>query len=1122
VPEDLVTAPAHVPVGRDSIARGGAFVTTREYRIAPGLDLVSFSRLEEEGWNNGHVLVADLTETTLSMDVVDSGQVASVAGPDELARVGTDAQCAVAAVNGTFFDMDRSGAPVHTSMSSQGIRMGTRESRPALTVTDGKALIEALAVSGTLTVPRGGPHDICGINRPSLEPDGLGVFTDAWGDMPLDRVLAPGDDAPARIAARATVVGGRVTAVEMIENGRVGSVSVPAGGHVLVGRESGARILGSLRTGDRVGLQLGPDHDVDLGLAGSHQVLVAGNVPELGDDEVVTSLHARTVLGLSKDGRRLFVLVVDGGSSDSHGMDLVRAGRTMRDLGAHDALNLDGGGSSALAARVAGTEGLAIRNKPSDGTVRAVANALVFSSHADHEEPVGVQIGLASAGEEAVLPGTHRTLTATGLAADLSPVATDGFFTASGTVELTQSGAGRAVVLAGHPGPGTVVHRAGPYEDRITLRVLGAGVRLEPDARVLHIADPHTRASLGLMGLDADGRTARIETQDATASVSDGFTVREDGLCTWKVTATGAAATGTLTFRVGELQAEVTVTVGTERTDVLDFSDPSAFHDEADRATGTFEATDGLGGRDGRHEPAIAMTYDFTTSVATRGYYLVPEDEVVVDGTTLAFTADIRSDGNGSWPRLQVADGKGTVTNLDGDPLTSEGWQTVRFPVPDGLAQPLTVQRIRMIETRPEAQYFADVAITNLQAITAPAADGPDRSPVPDPALLAIGDVEDRARHVAVMSDAQFVARDPDGAAARGARRTLREIAAHDPDLLVIDGDFVDEAAPEDFALARQILDEEWDPSIPCIYVPGNHEVMGGRITNFRDVFGDVTHEMTLDRTRIITLDSSSGTLAGGGIAQLDHLLEELERVAASDTCTGAVVFLHHPTRDPLPDKNSRLTDRREAAALENVLARFRRESGKSVAMVNGHVGVFHGAAIEGVTSVINGNAGKDPHGTAGTGGFVGWTMLGIDPDAGVVGTNPSTRDRVDWLAAETHPWVDGLVLEATADLPVGGSGGARATIHQDDREIPVAWPVTSQWGGDGVEVDLRAARDGGMPGDTGVPVATGGVGAEEDKCSAVVRVVPSTGELTGLRPGTAHLTVTVNGAGTSAIVTVG
>jgi hypothetical protein len=1118
-------------IGDDAIARGGVLVTTRHHRVAPGIDLTAFSRLEEGGWNNARILTVDLCEPTLSMDVVDTGEVASVAVLPELVRPTRTGARAVAAVNGTFFDMDRSGAPVYTSISSRGIRVGVAVPRPALTITDGRAAIEALSVAGTLTSPDGTVHAISGINPPELCHDGIGLYTDAWGHMPLDRALTRGDEEPARAVARATVVGSTIVEAATIQDGRVGDLSLPAGGHVLLGRDAGARVIGSLTAGEEIGLAVGPDPDVDLGLAGSHQVLVGGAVPAFGDEETVTGLHARTVVGLSEDGHRLFVLVVDGGSSDSHGMNLPEAATLMQQIGAHDALNLDGGGSSALAARVAGAEAPTIRNTPSDGKVREVANALVFSTHADPVRPTGVQIALALEDQDAVLPGLHRTLTATGLAADLSPVSVDGVFTADGDLEAAGSddgsddgpGAARVVVTglgrgepgrgasAVGPGSGTVRYRAGDFEDHHALRVLGKTVGLVPSARILNIADPDSSRILTLTGIDADGHTARIETQDAIATTSDGFTLEDDRVGTWSVAATGTERTGTLTLQVGDLRTEVTLTVGTEETHLLDLSDPSAFSDAADRATGCLRAAGG----------AIGMRFDFTASAATRGYYLVPAEEIPVDGTALAFTLDVRGDGHGAWPRLQVRDGNGTVTDLDGDHLEFDGWRRIRFPVPDGLAQPLAVRRLRIMETRPQARYTGDIAVANLQAITAPAAPAPAHPALPAPAhpgvparvhvavhdaaLLAVGTVVGRPQQVAVMSDAQFVGRDPDSPEAQGARRTLREIAAHRPDLLVIDGDFVDEGAPEDLALARRILDEEWDPAIPYLYVPGNHEVMGGDIATFHDVFGAVTGPMTLGGTRILTLDSSSGSLAGGGLDQIARLQAELAQAASDDTLTGVLVFLHHPTRDPLPDENSRLEDRREAAALEELCARFRQESGRSVAMVAGHVGVFHVAAIEGVTCLINGNAAKAPHGTGASGGFVGWTMLGIDPAAGRLGTHPSTQQRVRWLAAEIHPLVEDLTLDVPTDLHVGQRGRAAATVHQGGRAIPATWPVTSQWGGAGVEVDVDA----------------GGPDEEEQRDSAVVRVDPLAGQVTGLRPGTATLEVSVNGVSARTIITV-
>lgn len=1087
----------------EQLSAGGVLRESTTQPVAPGLDLTTFSRLEEPGWNEGSVLTADLTESTLSLDVQDTGTVTGRAPLPEVMRSGENGERAVAAVNGTFFDINHSDAPIFTSVSRDGLRTGNGTPQPSLTVTDGLAAVQKLSATGTLTDADGTTHELAGMNTPRLDPDGIGLYTAAWGDYTLDRpVGAP--DAPAQRIATATVVDGTVTEVSGIVDS-VGSRSIPAGAQLLLGREAGADTIAALQVGDAVDVQVGPSADVDLGIAGSHQILVDGEVADMGDDPLATATHPRTAVGISKDGTELFVLVLDGRSAQSRGMSLFELAELLRDMGAHNAVNLDGGGSSAMAARVAGDDGPKIWNSPSDGTVREVPNALVFYSDAPADTVSDVQIREALTGQTRVLSGMHRTVTATGLGGNLSPIPVDGEFAADGAAQLADANAERALVQGSDAGSAQIRYRHGAWEDSLALSVLGAPVALTPSERAISLPDGESTATVTLTGVDSDGRRARVETADVKVTASDGFTVTDDGLGTWTVQGTGAADAGTLTFRHGDLSTSVALTFGTSTVPVFDFSDPSAFSDESARATGSFRAAEGPVGPDGTPTPAIGMEYDFTTSTATRGYYLVANDPVTVEGTTRALTLDVRGDSTGAWPRLQIKDAAGTVTNLDGPHIDTDGWHPLTFTVPDGLPQPITVERIRIMETRPDASYTGSIAVANLQAITTPTAAVDPEQHIHDPALLSQGSVEERPQRIAVMSDAQFVATDPDSASVEGARRTLREIREAAPDLLVINGDFVDEASPEDFALARKILDEEWDSSIPFVYVPGNHEIMGGDIASFEAAFGEVTTSQDLDGTRVITLNSAYGSLNGGGIDQIAELERQLEEARESESVTGVVVMFHHPPSDPLPSKLSQLSDQREARAIERELGIFRAESGKSAAVINGHVGVFHGSAVDGVTYLINGNSGKQPAGTPQTGGFTGWTMVGIDPSAGVVGSNPGTQDRVDWLAAETRPWVDTLNLVAPAELDARAEDPSQvsATLVQDGREVPVAWPVTAQWGGQGVLIE-----DG--RGDEQVQSA-----------DAVVRLNPRTGMLTALRNGTATLTVTVNGRTAEQQITV-
>ncbi len=82
--------------------------------------------------------------------------------------------------------------------------------------------------------------------------------------------------------------------------------------------------------------------------------------------------HPRSAVALSRDSAQLMLVVVDGRRPWSVGMSLAELGDALISLGAWQAMNLDGGGSSAL------WVGGEVVNYPSDPTgERAVGNALM-------------------------------------------------------------------------------------------------------------------------------------------------------------------------------------------------------------------------------------------------------------------------------------------------------------------------------------------------------------------------------------------------------------------------------------------------------------------------------------------------------------------------------------------------------------------------------------------------------------------------------------------------------------------------------------------------------------------------------------------------------------------------
>ena len=89
----------------------------------------------------------------------------------------------------------------------------------------------------------------------------------------------------------------------------------------------------------------------------------------VGKDDV---LHPRTAIGWDAGGRRLWLAVVDGRRKGlSEGMTTRELGELMLSLGARDAVNLDGGGSSVLLFAPGGG-GLKVMNSPSGGATRPV------------------------------------------------------------------------------------------------------------------------------------------------------------------------------------------------------------------------------------------------------------------------------------------------------------------------------------------------------------------------------------------------------------------------------------------------------------------------------------------------------------------------------------------------------------------------------------------------------------------------------------------------------------------------------------------------------------------------------------------------------------------------------
>lgn len=108
-------------------------------------------------------------------------------------------------------------------------------------------------------------------------------------------------------------------------------------------------------------------------ISGRPLIVAKGEVVAPMDNAHCTVRHPRTAVGLTADSKKFFMVVVDGRQTASVGMTCKELGTLLKGLGAHTALSLDGGGSSAMY-----VSGIGVVNRPSDGTERVVANHLAL------------------------------------------------------------------------------------------------------------------------------------------------------------------------------------------------------------------------------------------------------------------------------------------------------------------------------------------------------------------------------------------------------------------------------------------------------------------------------------------------------------------------------------------------------------------------------------------------------------------------------------------------------------------------------------------------------------------------------------------------------------------------
>lgn len=357
--------------------------------IAPGVTLRHIVRAEGP-WVI-HALSVDLANHDLAVGVARAcDRLTGRERPSAISkRLNAAGEQVLAAINAGFFDLEGgSGATVgnvvvdgeiaQASGTTASLAPRPRPIRSQLAIeSNGRPVIARFRLAGSVRSAHG-RWTLGALNEPPV-PDGVTLYSE-WSQRP-PRVPATmrAVSVPLVLVARS----GDTLRYHVLADARDTTSGDTTERGLVVGTGSFAAKVAALRAGERVTAvaTMTPD--------GTPRALVTGWPAIVRDGrslvETVDSLegaskgfattrHPRSAVGISRGGDTLLLLAVDGRQASSVGMSLAELARTMIGLGAWSALNLDGGGSTALVVNDS------VVSSPSDPTgERAVGDVLLVT-----------------------------------------------------------------------------------------------------------------------------------------------------------------------------------------------------------------------------------------------------------------------------------------------------------------------------------------------------------------------------------------------------------------------------------------------------------------------------------------------------------------------------------------------------------------------------------------------------------------------------------------------------------------------------------------------------------------------------------------------------------------------
>lgn len=690
-------------------ANGTIYETVTTEKITSGVNLQKIVKFTDEGWLRINVLKVDLRDPNVKVDTISNKESINKLTNTKLLA---ESNGAIAAVNASFFNwMKEAGkgypcGPVIQSgeFTTADSTFNSYQNSMATFSLDNlnNVFFDYWKTHMEIVSSDGVSADVTYYNRPSLQNyNDITVWTRKWSKTSLGASEAYPD------LLEMVVDNGIVQEIRK----SLPAVEIPANGYVVISRGNLAQFLEqNYQPGDSIGFSIStqPDWDkIKMAVTGSAVLVKDGQIPPKFSFEQA-GRSARTAVGSTANGNMLLLVTVDK-SQGSIGATQTELAQLLINLGAYNAIALDGGGSTTMVARPWGSKDVKIVNIPSDSSPRSVADAIgIFSIM----PPAPLEGFIIDTEDTNMFVNTSRTFTVKGYDSYFNPAEVD-----VSKIEWSVSGIKGSfkgnVFYAESAGTGTITARIGKVWSTIQIKCIGEADRLILSNNTLKIPTGKTH-KFTVTGSDRNGYTAYINPDDVKWSVSGDFGTFDKS--TFTATKKGV---GYIEASLGNARSYCAVSVASEQLVVKDSFETinGSFSSAPSGTPGSYELSEDYK-VEGKYSGKL--TYDFSSNLqSTRAAYLVfPEDGIPLDSNTSKIGVWVyNTHENTNWLRAELVDGNGEIQRVDfKNGLDWVGWKYVEAMV-DTIKSPARLTKIYLAQINdiPDSGeiYFEQLSFKN-------------------------------------------------------------------------------------------------------------------------------------------------------------------------------------------------------------------------------------------------------------------------------------------------------------------------------------------------------------------------------------------------------------------------